>query len=657
MSWRERLAGACTTSVPGTRQERAILWGLLLLAAVLRMWDLPHIPFMHDEISALTRLYPTLGETLLRGVIELDTHPPGVQVFEWIWTRAFGSTEAVVKLPFMLMSIAALFLLYRFACAWTNATVALIATTLMATLQYFVLYGQIARPYAFALFTTALMADQLTRFIAVGRQRNLLWLVVAAVLSAYAHHFGLLQAALIGATGLALVTASQRKSYLVACGVIVLAYLPNIPIFLHQLSQGGLGGWLQPPDRFWLGDYAWWIVHCSWPMALAGGALVMFSLVDRIRAGGRSGPFLWIALAWGAVPLIVGYGYSLWRAPVLQYSVLIFSFPYLLLLLISGIQRLPWKPTTLIATGVAGMSVFTLVTVRLHYDLFYRSKYEAMISDGIKAQARYDGDCLVLLDAPEHVIRFYMDRWKITDADFPYVQLRDRDARPILDSLLSDTPYHHLFIGISTGAQPENIPRAELAFPSLIERHDYFEGQTVLLARATDGRSALQPFSLLEPGRNGEPWVVADDLMVVKDSSGIPTAWDYSAREFGIEFTQTTHFIVPDPSDQIIVVAGVKASGPTNAHLIAELRLAVPTVFYRGDDMILPSSTGSVHQMVVTVSPSDAQLRGRSLQLKSYIWNEGRGDLLVKAVALYTRSGNPVQYALYRPISKAWTYR
>ena len=648
------MAGPCTTWVPGTPAERWILLGLLLLATVLRMWDLPHIPFMHDEISALTRLYPTLGETLLRGVIELDTHPPGVQIFEWLWTRAFGSSEAVVKLPFMVMSIAALFFLYRFACAWTNAAVALIAISLMATLQYFVLYGQIARPYAFGLFTTALMADQLTRFLARSRTGNLVWFLVAAVLSSYAHHFGLLQAALIGATGLALVTREHRKSYLIACGAIVLAYLPNIPIFLHQFSQGGLGGWLQAPDRHWLGDYAWWIVHCSLPMALAGGALVLFSLVGRSRTSGRGGPFWWIALTWGLVPLAVGFGYSIWRAPVLQYSVLIFSVPYLLLLLLSGIQHLSWKSTALISACVAATSVFTLVTVRSHYDLFYRSKYEAMIRDGMKAQARTHGDCLVLLDAPEHVIRFYMERWGISDADFPYVQLRDRDARPILRALADDTLHQHLFIGVSTGAQPEDIPRAELAYPTLIERHDYFEGQTVLLTRTPGERSDLQLFSTLEPGKGGEAWVVSADLPVVKDSAGIASGWSYTGREFGIEFVQTTHFIVQDPSDQIIVLADGGASGGTKAHLIAELQLGDSTVFYRGDDALATPS--SVQQMVVAVSPSDARLRGRSLRLKSYIWNEGRGPLLVGGLSVLTRAQNPVQHALYGPITGPWTY-
>src|SRR5687768_17848353 len=50
---------------------------------------------------------------------------PGVQVFEWIWTRIFGKEEGVVKLPFILMSLAAIFFLYRVALMWTGSAVAL----------------------------------------------------------------------------------------------------------------------------------------------------------------------------------------------------------------------------------------------------------------------------------------------------------------------------------------------------------------------------------------------------------------------------------------------------------------------------------------------------------------------------------------------------
>ena len=122
MHWRERIGRWGGARIPGEPWMRWTFLALMALAALLRFWRLSDMPFMHDELSALVRLYPSLWETIRIGVAQQDTHPPGVQVFEWLWTWLFGTSEFAVKLPFVLMSLAALPLLYRTAMAWTSAT-------------------------------------------------------------------------------------------------------------------------------------------------------------------------------------------------------------------------------------------------------------------------------------------------------------------------------------------------------------------------------------------------------------------------------------------------------------------------------------------------------------------------------------------------------
>ena len=69
----------------------------------------------------------------------------------------------------------------------------------------------------------------------------------------------MLLAVLMVVSGLFLIRNEQRKHYLIMCSVAIIGYLPNVPIFLHQLGQGGLSEWLAPPDRNWILDYAWWV--------------------------------------------------------------------------------------------------------------------------------------------------------------------------------------------------------------------------------------------------------------------------------------------------------------------------------------------------------------------------------------------------------------
>ncbi|MBK8339539.1 MAG: glycosyltransferase family 39 protein [Flavobacteriales bacterium] len=237
--WRARLQEADRAVLPGPRWARMGFLVLLVWAAVLRFWGWPH-PLCTTRSARWCGSIRAWGRPFPRGVVELDTHPPGVQVFEWLWTRVFGVSEGAVKLPFMLLSVAAIFFLYRFALLWTSSAAALALTALLATLQFEVLYGQIARPYAFGACTIALLADQWGRYIAWGKIRNLVWAGAAAVLSAYTHHFALLVAFLIMGSGLFLLQRGQWKAYLITCGIAVLAYLPNLPISL-------------PPAR------AWWI--------------------------------------------------------------------------------------------------------------------------------------------------------------------------------------------------------------------------------------------------------------------------------------------------------------------------------------------------------------------------------------------------------------
>lgn len=57
-----------------------ILLGIIIaVAAVLRLWKLGQVPFMHDEFSALIRTdFDNLHDLVTKGIIA-DTHPAGVQ--------------------------------------------------------------------------------------------------------------------------------------------------------------------------------------------------------------------------------------------------------------------------------------------------------------------------------------------------------------------------------------------------------------------------------------------------------------------------------------------------------------------------------------------------------------------------------------------------
>lgn len=654
MHWRQYIARYGKASLPGEPWMRSTFLILLALAAVLRFWNLPELAYTHDELSALVRIYPSLGETISTGVAELDTHPPGVQVFEWVWTKVFGRNEADVKLPFIVMSLLAMLLLYRFALAWTGPAPALLLTALLGTLQYSVLYGQIARPYSAGLFTTALLADQLTRYLAFNNKKALVGAAFAMVLSAYTHHFALMLAALMAATGMMMVARDQRKAYLMACGIAAFLYLPNLPIFIIQLGLGGLSEWLAPPTGTWVLEHLWWVAHGSWALAGLLGLLAVLSVFGRLKDRNGADPANWFLPLWGLLPMAIGLGYSIWRAPVIQHSVLLFSFPYLALLVLGGLRRLPRFWTKGITGVLAFTAVMTLVNERRHFDLMYASKYEAFVKNGARAASELgQAEVAVLMDAPDHMVRFYTEHLAISQEQLPMVQLQGLGDDQ-LDSLLRNWQGQYVFLGQSNGAVPERTARVQTHFPYLIKRRDMNEGQWALFSKVPgyltmDDRSVLAEASPSTRWPSG--WDVHTDIPVVERDSGV-FSWDLTGREFGVAFEALFDTLVTHPQQQIEVVTDVWSPAPVrDAGLIAHLFVGDSTVFYRGGDVagLLPGQRSA--SIVVATRLGDAGKVKGPVRLKTYIHVRDRGPLFVDRITIRVRRENPVQFGLVEPFA------
>lgn len=664
MDWRAHIGRWGGAAIPGEPWMRSAFLALFALAALLRFWRLWDMDFMHDEVSALVRLYPTLHETIQRGVIELDTHPPGVQVFEWLWTRLFGTSPFAVKLPFVLLFLAALPLLYRTAMAWTHATTALLVTALMATLQFSVLYGQLARPYAVGLFTTALLADRLTAWLAHGHRRVLVGMGAAAVLSAYTHHFALLLAGLMGLVGLLLTPRMKLKDYLVMTGLAVLLYLPNVPILQGQLAQGGLAGWLAPPDRWWVLDHAWWIAHTSWWLAGPLLVLLAIALAGVLRGYSAPGPSLPVLLFLGIAPMAIGIAYSVWRAPVIQHSMLLFSFPYLAMALFMGLGEAGRSRTVALLAVLVPLAVTTLMGARAHYQLPYTSVYRTMVQVAHALQQQEGADrVLVVLDAPPEQVAFHREALGLSEAQFPHVQLRGAGWRTgQVDSLLRTSSANLLVYGQRSGAPPEHVARMALHFADMVRRIDVAEGQVIVLSRAPRTRTAKDRRMLTAagPGLGIPPgWEIHEDLPLREDSTGV-RYWDYSGRQFGILVGLDLDTAARLAHDRFEVFADLHLpAGPVNAGLVVELKDGDSTVFYRTAELmdLRWEGLGDRATLVVAAHVADARLRGRSPRLRAYLHNRDGAPMDVLGMGVDLRKGNPVEQGITGPTDGPWHYR
>lgn len=120
------------------RQYHWFLWFIIIVASFLRFWNFFEIPFTHDEFSALFRTrFASFSELVEKGIMP-DGHSAGVQLFLYFWVKLVGFSEPWVKLPFMLMGLASLFLIWKIGTEWFSKQVALWATASLAFMQYFI---------------------------------------------------------------------------------------------------------------------------------------------------------------------------------------------------------------------------------------------------------------------------------------------------------------------------------------------------------------------------------------------------------------------------------------------------------------------------------------------------------------------------------------
>lgn len=663
-NWRERLKRNAATFVPGTIAERITLFLLLLLALLLRSWGFPDIPYTHDEISGLLRVdHPTIGAAIASGSWKVDAHPPGTHFFLLFWTHLFGFGDGAVKAPFILGSVLALFFLYRFAYAWTGGPAALIGTALLATMQYTVMYGQIARPYAAGLLTTALLADQLTRYLAGGRMLNLIAAAIAALLCALMHHFALMLAAIMCCTVMLLSKGALRRKLLIGLGAALAGYLPVVPLLIHQLGIGGLDNWLAPPTPQWPLDYAWWIGHCSVLFSMVLALLIGVAAALRIKHRDLSFPVWGMTLAWGLLPLIIGYAYSVLRSPVLQYSVLLFSFPYLLIGLLAGLRHLKPSYGIPLAGITACASVFTLVNDRQHYAIFNHSKYESIVRGTQEAERT---GTLAIVDLPPEVMEFYRELWCITPSHAPFVNLRSRPAT-VLDSTLHATRASAVFYGQTTQAEPENVAKVQARFPFLIERHDHEEGQTFLFsAKPVDGAlNDLGATRMKTPEAIGDDgWEVDAKIPLIADTTAMgygglaPKRWDLTGHEYGAVYDGPVYELAKGSNDVIEVRADLSSvDAASDLSLVVELKEGDRTTFYRATGTVDAWSANGAVSLIAAVKLADIPGHGGGLRLRTYLYNPGRKRALINSLGLRVREGDPVLYGLFQPIAGNWRFR
>jgi len=464
------------------KTEKVILAFILFLGAVLRIYNFWDFSLSNDELSALARLnFDSFSDLIMNGV-RIDGHPAAAQVILWYMTSWFGNGVFVVRLPFVIAGILSVYFMFRLAKEWISTSAGLLSAAAFATLEFPLLYSQIARPYALGMLFTLMAATFWIRIVKQNQKpSDFVWLGISLALCAYSHYFAALTAAILALSGIFLIKGKNLKLYLLALVGAFLLYLPYIPIFLHQLSLGGVGQWLGPPENSWILKHIHYVFNDSAFVILAVLALGITGLIifkPRISFIQNILPFLLFL-----TPFLVGFIYSRNINPVLQDSTLLFSFPFLLVFVFSGWNEGKEK-LTYAATGILlSITLFSTTVEKRFHQTDHFGVFKELAEHIVEWNAEVEHKALLIGDFN---FPFYIDYYieKQEPTKLALYRTTDETGLAELKSMVDTSRKEFLIYAWSTVNQaPEVEAIITEKFPIEVKRETYFNSEAVMFKK------------------------------------------------------------------------------------------------------------------------------------------------------------------------------
>ena len=274
---------------------------------------------------------------------------------------------------------------------------------------------------------------------------------------------------------------------------VALLYLPHLNVFLYQFGIGGVGGeegWLGSPGPRWIINYVKYAANGSWVTVLL---LLLFGLFGfAVSAVKKLTVFQKLAVIWVILPFLIGYFYSVYRNPILQYSILLFSFPFGILFLFSFYNENTLRPVRVFVPVIMLLGTHQIFRV----NDFYRQQHFGEFKDVAKNIALWNEAAgtgnvtnAIVVNAPFY-IHYYLDK---LNPDIDFVQYDNRGGKDFLElKKIVDTSKTEYFIHAWTKPCPKEINDIiRRKYPCIVHHIDYSGLSAATLFAKTPGDSCL----------------------------------------------------------------------------------------------------------------------------------------------------------------------
>ena len=637
-------------SLTNNIKNNSLILFLLIVASALRLYNLLDLQYTYDELSAVDRLqFNSFGELIRQGIM-IDAHPALVQVWMYYYSLLFGTTEWLMKLPFIFAGITSIYLSYTIGKRWFNETTGLLAATILTCAQYFVFYSVIARPYISGLFLCLFVLKYWLEILFNDsvKLKHYIGFAVFAALAALNHHFSMMFAALCGLLGLFFLTKANFKNYFLVCIGAVVLYAPHFPILFAQLKIGGIGaangGWLNPPENNFILNFVFYLFHYSWIFVTAFLGIIAFayfqseknntSLKNKIRV------VLFLLFAFS---FLIGFFYSRQVNPVIQFSTLIFATPCLLLFLCSFAGEFSVKLKWTAVVLLLGIGISTLIFKRHYYELVYNQSFDTYIkttSELIKEKG--NNNVYALYKGEPWFLNFYKEKYNST-ARFEVIENEAKsynDYKSIYDTLSSK----YLVLG---DFNPAQLLQASNYFPYVHNKIIGYGFELYVLSKEPS-KENLESEKLkrihLDLKNPVQPFNVNKDL-IVSTNEGMYYQVD-SLNEYPISFKIKNSDLLCHEGQSIVAEIKYQSDAPIKGLLSSSVDALKENKHWTATDFSAFYQASQKTQTAYVSVYVDVKFNNPDNEITIFVWNNNKEKFRITGFSVYTWDNNPYRYGL-----------
>jgi hypothetical protein len=485
---------------------------------------------------------------------------------------------------------------------------------------------------------------------------NLILYVIASALAAYNHHFSLLFAFIVGVSAVFFIDKKRVVAFALAGVSIFVLYIPHLPIFFSQLAKGGVGGsdgWLGAPEPDFLWQYIRYIFNYSWGLLIAVFLVFGSSYAKAIKTRNHKLRLSLLFLLWFLIPFIIAYYYSIYFNPVIQYSVLIFSFPFFLLLLFAFIIDLSNKGRIILIAIVTPILLYTTIFERHYFQLFYHSAYKEVVVETIEFSKDDANEKRFLLDSHKQISNYYLNAYNFNEkVDF----ISDFNNYKSLIDYLENDDVKSISYGMEALSDPVIPFILNNYFPYVKRLKNYNQGNFYIFSKENKNRIQLykSPNFACDFESDNAFWNFDEANISRKNSNDNHVYHFKDGQEWGVSFELPLDSMNIRKNDLIDISFDVFSySTSEELLLVSELLTKGEKVDWRSTsskEFDNENAWSGSYTIYHSIKLSDISIPKNDVVLKVYAWNKGKTSIDIDNLSVKVRVGNPFFYGLLKEI-------